>query len=360
MTSLDLDRYRKQVILEDIGHEGQHKLLHAHVCIVGCGGLGAIAAMYLAGAGIGNITLVDFDKPDLSNLHRQVVYDVKEPGTKADQLALQIQKLNPDVRVHIINKAVHKDNIDTIIKQGQIVLDCTDDLNAKYLLSDYTAIHQIPLIYASIHKFVGYISVFNLTLKGERSACLRDFFPEKANLKIPSCSDIGAYNVLAGMFGLLQANEAIKTILGIGDILQNKLMIWNAKDYSQQMIKVKPNQQLDLQKKYETEDYGLLSCADTSIHISLHEWKKKNKGGIIISVLEHEEEDLLDIAKLQYPTTAFEEWKDQFSGGRDYLLYCRTGRRSDQLCNLLKVDFPDARFYSLKGGFMAYANGVSS
>lgn len=355
-----MDRYRKQINLDDIGPEGQKKLLGAHVCIVGCGGLGSIAGMYLAGAGIGHITLVDFDKPDLTNLHRQVVYDIQASGTKADQLGNRIQQLNPDVQLEIRNTAIHKDNIVELISKDQIVLDCTDDLNAKYLLSDYTAIHKNPLVYASIHKFVGYVSVFNMGTKTTRGHTLRDFFPEKANLKIPSCSDIGAYNVLAGIFGLLQANEAIKYILSLEGVLSGKLLIWNAKDYSQQMIRSVLNPSLDFLKIWQQEDYGILNCSDNSFRTSLRTWRKQNKEGIIISVLEAEEEDLLDIADRHLPTTAYEFWKDSIPATGDYLLYCRTGKRSDQLCHLLQADHPNSRFYSLNGGFQAYANGVSS
>ena len=227
------DRYQKQVILDEIGITGQEKIIQARLTIVGCGGLGAIAAMYLAGAGVGHIRLIDFDTPDLTNLHRQVVYDVKKSGTKADQLAARIQELNSEVSTEVVNEQLTKQNISKYIETDHIILDCTDDLNAKYLLSDFTALNKIPLVYASIHKFIGYASVFNIaSANGTISANLRHFFPEKSNLNIPSCSEVGAYNVLAGIFGLIQANEALKYILGM-EILTNKLLIMNAKDYSQ-------------------------------------------------------------------------------------------------------------------------------
>lgn len=354
------ERYRKQVILDEIGPEGQQRLLDAHVCVVGCGGLGSIAAMYLSGAGIGNMVLVDFDVPDITNLHRQVVYDTSAAGSKADQLALRISRLNTDVHVQVLNNAIHRDNIRDIIEEGYIVLDCTDDLNAKFLLSDYTAMHGIPLVYASIHKFTGYISFFNLAVGSDRGMSLRDFFPEKAQLKIPSCNDVGAYNVLAGIFGLMQANEVIKYILGMDGLLNGKLLIWSARDYSQQLIKAPINHALNHERIFNSEDYGSLSCADRTISISMAEWRKQNKDGIIISVLERGEEDLLDIADKDLPTSAFEEWKRSLSAEGDFLLYCRTGLRSDQLCLALGTIYPNARFYSLKGGFMAYAKGSTA
>ena len=342
-----MDRYQKQIILEEIGIEGQEALRQASVCIIGCGGLGAIAAMYLAGAGIGKIRLIDFDTPDVTNLHRQVFYNVKEGGTKADQLSVRITKLNPEVQTEVRNIRVNKANMESCVSNTDVVLDCTDDIFAKYLINDFTALRGIPLAYASIHKFVGYASMFNTQNEnGGQGANLRHFFPSASSFSIPSCSDIGAYNALAGIFGLIQANECLKFLLGL-PVLVNTLLIMDVRDYSQQKIKLDPSRKIDIKHLWNSNNYEAFRCAD-DLRIDLNTWHSMKQDGKIVSILETDEKDEINLADAHFPLSQFDQWEDKLELDKPYLFYCRSGKRSDELVGALNDKYPEAQFYSLE------------
>ena len=210
----------RQTTLPELGLEGQDKLLNSKIAIIGCGGLGSAAAVYLAASGIGQIHLIDYDKIDGSNLHRQVFYTLKEVGkSKARSLAKHIENISPFVSVSTHEEPIHKGNIDDQLKEFSIILDCTDSLPTKYLLNDYCVLKNKVLVYGSLYKHDGYIGIFNVALNQGPSANLRDAFPEMPQKHIPNCSEIGTLNPIVGMIGLMQANEVIKIITGIGKLL---------------------------------------------------------------------------------------------------------------------------------------------
>ena len=184
--------FQRQTTLSELGESGQQKLQQAKVTVVGCGGLGSVATIYLAGSGIGNIHLVDFDVVDVSNLHRQVFYKIEDIGKpKAEVLANYIKSISPFVKVTFSTDAISKSNVVDTIKNSEIVLDCTDNLPIKYLLNDTCVLHNKVLIYGSLYKFDGYAATFNMMQEnGKRSANLRDAFPEFPTEHIPNCSRI--------------------------------------------------------------------------------------------------------------------------------------------------------------------------
>lgn len=340
-----MKRYARQTILDEIGIEGQQKLLDSKVCIVGCGGLGSIAAPYLAGAGVGKLILIDADSPDESNLHRQVFYHTDaSQESKAHHLAEHISKLNPETEIEIVASMIDKGNIDSILDKDAIVLECTDHILTKYLVNDYCHIHGIPLVYGAIHKYDGYLSFFENF--SSDSIHLRDIFPIP-NEEIPTCSEVGVMGTLAGMIGLLQANEAIKYIVGAGKTLKDVLLSYNILNNEQFKLKLIKNYISDMHFLYNNENYK--GCVNVNFDITLKDLKEASENFTVISILEDKEHENIGSEIIRMPLSSFEtkalEYIDQ-----PIVFYCMSGKRSTALVNRLKVDGFNKKMYSLKGG----------
>lgn len=219
-------RYSRHIILPEVGPQGQLKLRNSKILIVGAGGLGSPVALYLAAAGVGRLGLVDFDRVDLSNLQRQVIHTKERVGSlKVDSAAKAIKELNPHVRVDKITQPLNASNALEIIENYDLVIDGTDNFPTRYLINDTCIKLEKPFVYGSIYRFEGHVSVFGI----KDRPCYRCLFPEppKAGLA-PSCSEAGVLGVLAGTIGTLQATEALKLILGIGDSLAGYLLVYDA------------------------------------------------------------------------------------------------------------------------------------
>jgi adenylyltransferase/sulfurtransferase len=334
-------------LLDAIGRKGQDKLLSSHVVVIGCGGLGSIAAPYLAGAGIGKLTLVDGDVPDVSNLHRQVFFETKSySDSKAQVLGQHIQKLNPEIELHVVSKMISKDSIDQILSTSDVVLECTDNIQVKYLINDYCALNHIPMVYGAIHKYDGYISFFEN--QDNSSIHLRDVFSEP-NDEIPSCSEVGVMGTLAGVIGLMQANEAVKYISGAGKCLRETLLTYNILDNEQLKLKLKKTYFNDLNEVYIKSDYlSKVVCA--SFEISLEDVMSKRDKYEIISILEDHEHDDIDVNVERNPLSTFDILKWQPNSEKPTVFYCMSGIRSGKLVNELRLKKPNYQVLSLAGG----------
>jgi len=219
-------RYARHLMLPEIGEAGQAKLLTAKVLLLGAGGLGAPAGLYLAAAGIGTIGLVDDDVVDESNLQRQVIHNTKRVGVPKVESAKQtIQELNPDIKVHTHQLRLSSENVLDVIKDYDLVVDGTDNFQTRYLLNDASLILKKPVINASIFQFEGQVTVF----KPFEGPCYRCLYPEPPPPGMaPSCNEAGVLGVLPGVIGVLQATEAVKLILGIGKPLVGRLLQYDA------------------------------------------------------------------------------------------------------------------------------------
>lgn len=219
-------RYSRHMLLPEVGPEGQEKLLKAKVLLLGAGGLGAPTALYLAAAGVGHLGIVDDDVVDASNLQRQVIHSTETIGEPKVESAKQtIQKLNPDVKVTTYNTRLNADNIVDIIQDYDIVVDGVDNFPTRYLLNDASVRLQIPVVSASILSFDGQLTVF----KPYDGPCYRCLYPVPPPAELaPSCGENGVLGVLPGTMGLLQATEVLKLILGIGEPLVGRLMLYDA------------------------------------------------------------------------------------------------------------------------------------
>jgi adenylyltransferase/sulfurtransferase len=220
-------RYARHIILPGIGGDGQRKLMEARILVIGAGGLGSPAAMYLAAAGVGTIGLVDFDTVELSNLQRQLLHDTADVGRpKVESAGERLADLNPNVEVVSHQTLLSSENAFDILRGYEVIVDGTDNFPVRYLVNDATQLLGRPLVYGSIYQWEGQASVF---LPGQESPCYRCLFPEPPPPgTVPSCAEGGVFGVLPGIIGSVQAVEAIKLILRVGEPLAGKLLIYDA------------------------------------------------------------------------------------------------------------------------------------
>lgn len=229
-----MSRYDRQIKLKEVGPEGQEQLRNAKVLIVGVGGLGCPAAMYLVGAGVGKIGLMDHDKVEMSNLHRQVLFQESDVGRPKAVVAKQrLEKQNSEVQFEIYEEPLTTENAEKIINQYDVVLDGTDNFETKYLINDACILVDKPWVFASIYKNEGQLSVFNYN-DGPTYRCV---FPKSTRQNI-SCEATGVLGVLPGILGTLQAAEVLKIILGAGEVLSGKIKLINMMQASEQTIKI--------------------------------------------------------------------------------------------------------------------------
>lgn len=223
-------RYSRHLVIPEVGEAGQLALLSSRVLMIGAGGLGSPSALYLAAAGVGTIGIIDDDVVDASNLQRQVIHNLDRIGMpKAESARLTLTALNPDVEVIEYRERLSSSNIDRILAGYDVIVDGTDNFPTRYLLNDASLIHKIPVVHASIFRFEGQLTVF----KPFEGPCYRCLFPEPPPAELaPSCAEGGVLGVLPGIMGTLQATEALKQLLGIGDPLVGRLLLADALEMS--------------------------------------------------------------------------------------------------------------------------------
>ncbi len=227
LSQQQLERYSRHILLQDVGVEGQARLGEARVLVVGAGGLGSPAALYLAAAGVGTVGIIDCDHVDISNLQRQIIHHTKDIGVaKVDSAARKMQAINPDVMVRTYRKRLAADNIREIIRDYDFIVDGADNFPTKFLVNDACVMEGIPFSHGGILRFDGQ----TMTVLPGRSACYRCIFrtppPPDA---VPTCSQAGVLGAVAGMLGTIQAAEALKYITGAGEPLADALLIFDAK-----------------------------------------------------------------------------------------------------------------------------------
>lgn len=353
-------RYSRQVTLQDFSEKGQEKLLNGKLAVIGCGGLGATAAVYLAASGVGQIHLIDFDKVAYSNLHRQVFYSPQDIGQyKSEVLLRYLNRINEDILVTESKKVLTKSTIDDELNSYDLILDCTDSLPTKYLINDYCVLHAKTLVYGSLYKHDGYIATFNAPYGDAFSANLRDAFPEIPKGHVPNCSEIGTLNPIVGIIAILQANEAIKFLSGTGQILKNEVMIINSMENTRFSMKIKPSFSVDKIKDiFSSFDYQDPSCT-----IQNEEWlirkdplidQLANNKVEILSVIEQEPESYPFKIDHQIPLSQFDPKKFEWNRSKTLVVICQRGVSSYRAVETLKEQFPAARILSLQSGIQQF------
>ncbi len=245
LTDDQIQRYSRQLILPGVGGKGQRKLAQAKIFIMGAGGLGSPAALYLAAAGVGTIGLADSDRVDVSNLQRQILHRTSDVGAlKVESGKRTIESLNPEVRVQVHAERVTTSNIRKIIRGYDLCLDGSDNFPTRFLLNDACYFEKKTLISGAILRFHGQLSTFKPHASGH---CYRCLFPEPPPPgSVPSCQEAGVLGAVAGIIGLFQANEALKEILGIGQSMSGRFLQFDALDLSFREIKIERNRNCPL------------------------------------------------------------------------------------------------------------------
>ena len=343
----DIQRYKRHISLKEIGISGQIKLKNSSVLFVGAGGLGSSSILYASAAGIGRIGIIDDDQVEKSNLQRQVIHNINELGkNKTDSAAKRILELNPNCDVKIFTERLNIKNVLQIIKDFDIVCDCSDNFGTRYLVNDACIILSKPLIFGSVQGFEGQLSVFNLN---KNSPTLRDLIPvPPQNTLIPSCDQFGVIGVSTGLIGVLQTNEIIKIILNKGEILDGKILVFNLLDLSMKKLNLKLNSDKSIvDLKSSQQDYISENCSsiENIQKISDFEFKKihKNKSRkiMILDVREKDEFKKFSIqGSISMPLSLLNK-KSSFefirknSLGKEIYTICQKGIRSEKASQIL-------------------------
>ncbi|GIW24010.1 molybdopterin-synthase adenylyltransferase MoeB [Meiothermus sp.] len=221
----ELDRYARHIVLPGVGGAGQARLKQSSVLVVGAGGLGSPVLMYLAAAGVGRLGIVEMDRVALSNLQRQVLFDTEHIGQpKAEVARARLNGLNPHIEIHTHTLKLDSHNALEILAPYDLVVDCSDNFPTRYLVNDACVLLDKPLVYGAIHQFEGQLSVFHY----QGGPCYRCLFPNPPQPgTVPNCSEAGVFGVLPGVIGSLMATEALKLLLGQGEVLSGKLLLYD-------------------------------------------------------------------------------------------------------------------------------------
>ena len=342
------ERYKKHLTLKEIGFKGQLKLKNSSVICIGAGGLGSSVLLYLAASGIGRIGIVDNDQVEKSNLQRQIIHETNTVGNlKINSAQERIKRFNPNIEVTTFNKRINSENVIEIIKDFDIICDCSDNFGTRYLINDACLILNKALVFGSVQGFEGQISVFNLNKK---SPNLRDLLPESpVKNNIPSCEEFGVVGVSTGLIGILQVNEIIKIILKKGEILDGKIMIFdllnmNIKTLNLKSDKLNKNiknlsQFEDFYKDNECQDNIKIKKINAKEFNTLY--KAKLNKILLIDVREKEEFNKCSIkGSISIPINNLEqkshlEFIKQESLVKEIFTLCQLGKRSEKASKIL-------------------------
>jgi molybdopterin/thiamine biosynthesis adenylyltransferase/rhodanese-related sulfurtransferase/molybdopterin converting factor small subunit len=362
----ELVRYSRHLIMPEVGAEGQLKLKAAKVLLVGTGGLGAPLGLYLAAAGVGRIGLVDFDVVDFSNLQRQVIHGTSDVGRKKlDSAADRMHEINPFVRIDKYEVALSSENALDILKDYDIIVDGTDNFPTRYLVNDACVLLGKPNVYGSIFRFEGQATVFAY----EGGPCYRCLYPEPPPPGlVPSCAEGGVLGILPGTIGLIQATETVKLILGIGEPLVGRLLLYDALAMRFRELKLRRNPECPVCGEHPTVtkliDYqqfcGILQPVTTEGDIDPVEVKTKIDRGdnfVLIDVREPHEYQICSIptAKL-IPLGQLPQRLGELDRDIEIVAHCKSGMRSAKAVDLLTRNGFRAR--NMKGGILAWSDKV--
>ena len=243
------ERYSRHYSLDEIGRAGQESIAAAKILVIGAGGLGCPVLQYLTSAGIGTIGIADGDFVSLSNLQRQTLYNSEDVGALKVSCAIdKLKRVNPEISFHSISKLITSLNAFEVIADYNIVVDCTDQIHMRYLLSDVCRVLNVPLVFGAIHKFEGQVSVFNY----KEGPSFRDLYPTPPTPEsVPNCNDVGVLGVLPGLIGVAQANEVLKIIVGYGEVLSGKIWTFSAKNNSSYSISFEKQERIQAPQSEE-------------------------------------------------------------------------------------------------------------
>ena len=369
----EIHRYSRHLLIPDVGLEGQRKLKAASVLIVGTGGLGSPVALYLAAAGVGRIGLVDHDVVEFSNLQRQIIHGQSRLGDlKVESARDRLLDLNPEIQVDTYNEYINSENAFRIAEPYDIIIDGTDNFPTRYLVNDLCVLTGKPNVYGSIFRFDGQASVFDSRI----GPCYRCLFPEPPPPGlVPSCAEGGVLGVLPGTIGSIQATETLKIILGIGEPLVGRLLLYDALDLTFQTVKLQKNptckvcgENPEITELIDYEDFcgvpahgheeGSAGEAWDITALELAAQLKKNPDLQLIDVREPHEREISNLEGSNLiPLGQFASRLSELNSADEIVIFCKAGTRSARALEILaSAGFKKVK--NLKGGLNAWAMDV--
>jgi len=374
LTHDEILRYSRHLLIPEVGLEGQQKLKATSALIIGAGGLGSPAALYLAAAGVGRIGLVDYDVVDESNLQRQVIHGTEAIGKlKVENAKRRLLDINPLIQVDAYNEVFTSANAMRIAKEYDVLLDGTDNFPTRYLSNDVCVFLGKPNVYGSIYRFDGQASVFY----AKEGPCYRCLFPEPPPGLVPSCAEGGVLGVLPAVIGSLQATEALKLLLGIGDPLIGRLLLYNALDMSFDFIKLKKNPNCrvcgpnaDVTELVDYEAFCGLPSHDRADDSASADWDisardlqtrlARDPNLLLLDVREPHELRISSIRdSVNIPLGQLTARLSELDTAREMVIRCKSGTRSRRALDLL-VGAGFKKVKNLHGGINAWARDVDA
>lgn len=381
LSKAELTRYSRHLLLPEVALQGQSKLKQSRVLVVGAGGLGCPVALYLAAAGIGTVGIVDFDKIDASNLQRQILYATDQIGeSKADSAAQRLRSLNDTITIVVHETRISAADVMDIISQYDIVVDGTDNFSTRYLLNDACIIARKPYVYGSIFRFEGQSSVFT-----HETGCYRCLFPDPPDAgDIPNCAEAGVLGVLPGIIGSIQATEVLKLILGIGETLKGRFVLYDALAMKFEELKLKRNskcavcgdsptitrpmdQQLECAVRAPASgtdanasanaDYNAVNALNDELNTAqLAERLEHHRTEfILLDVRNPEEHAICHLeSAILIPVSELDSRLEELDSSKEIVAYCKAGMRSKSAVALLRKR--GFKALSLTGGILAWAD----
>ncbi len=349
-----MSRYSRHIILSEIGQNGQDKLTQAKVLVIGAGGLGCPILQYLAAAGIGTLGIVDFDIIEESNLQRQILFGMSTLGkNKALAAKERLEDLNPTISITAYPERLTTKNAVSLFNKYDIIVDGTDNFTTRYLINDASLITNKPLVYGAIYKFEGQVSVFNYQ-NGPSYRCIFPTPPKAGS--VASCSEVGVLGVLPGIIGSMQANEVLKLILGLGNVLSGKLLCYNALTAETITLSVNKSD-IEINKILNQKDTFQNSQEEFNCELNFNEISVKEalqKENIqFIDVRETHEQPKVDVINpIQIPLSELELNLDKIDSEKEKIIFCQSGIRSKKAVALLQKNNIN-NCYNLKEGAIA-------
>ncbi len=366
----DLERYSRHLLLSEVGIEGQQRLARAKVLIVGAGGLGSPIALYLAAAGIGEIGLVDFDRVEVSNLQRQILYATTDVGElKVEAARRRIRATNPRVRVTVHDAPLSRENAMEILRPYDVVADGSDNFATRYLVNDACVLLAKPNVYGSIYRFEGQASVFD----ARSGPCYRCLYPEPPPPgRVPSCGEAGVLGVLPGFIGMIQATEAVKLVLGIGEPLIGRLLLYDALAMRVRELKVRKDPDCAIcgprASQRELIDYAAFCGAEASEagptgtpEVTPSALAAELRGAEAPMLVDVRQPGEWAIARIDgahlIPHQELDDHIEELARAPSLVVYCKSGRISGSAADrLLRLGLRNVR--SLRGGIDAWTREV--
>jgi molybdopterin/thiamine biosynthesis adenylyltransferase/rhodanese-related sulfurtransferase len=360
------NRYGRHLLLPEVGEVGQQKLLDSRILLLGAGGLGSPAALYLAAAGVGTLGIVDMDVVDSSNLQRQILHNVDRIGErKVDSAKKTLTQLNPDVDVVTYDVRFGADNVLDILDGYDVVVDGTDNFPTRYLLNDASLVKRIPVVHGSIFRFEGQVTVF----KPYEGPCYRCLLPEPPPPELaPSCAEAGVLGVLPGIIGTIQATETIKLLLGIGEPLVGRFIVYDALRMRFRELKLSRDphcavcgENPSILELRAYEGYCVPDTGRSGSDITVRELKDRMDRGdapLVIDVREPHEHAICRIpSAVLIPAAELSSRLSEFDPNREIAVHCRSGGRSSRAVALMREKgFKNAR--NLTGGVLAWVSEI--